>query len=71
MLTLVQVMGINGGEDTLAHWPASTGMKSIEEASCEVLTYLDSVWSSLSVAGQYVILVQIHCMILAVSSAHI
>lgn len=65
MLNLVQVMGINGGEDTLAHWPASTGMKSIEEASCEVLTYLDSVWSSLFAAGMS-FQCGFHFMILAV-----
>ncbi|KAL2560101.1 hypothetical protein AAZV13_20G002600 [Glycine max] len=42
-----RVIGRNGGEDTLAHWPIASGM-NIEECTCEILKYLDKVWSSLS-----------------------
>lgn len=48
VLKHLQVIGRNGGEDTLAHWPTSSGMMAVDEASCEVLKYLDKVWSSLS-----------------------
>lgn len=48
VLRHLQVIGRNNGEDTLAHWPASSVSKTIDEASCEVLKYLDSVWDSLS-----------------------
>ncbi|RVW65135.1 hypothetical protein CK203_035785 [Vitis vinifera] len=43
----------NGGEDTLAHWPTASGMMTIDEASCEVLKYLDKVWGSLSSSGHH------------------
>ncbi|WMV13959.1 hypothetical protein MTR67_007344 [Solanum verrucosum] len=48
VLRHLQVIGRNSGEDTLAHWPATTGIKTIDEASFDVLKYLDRVWSSLS-----------------------
>lgn len=48
---ILQVIGKNGGEDTLAHWPALSGIKTIDEASAEVLKYLEKVWSSLSTSG--------------------
>ncbi|KAI3443790.1 hypothetical protein Pfo_000455 [Paulownia fortunei] len=48
VLKHLQVIGGNGGEDTLAHWPAVSGIKTIDEASLEVLKYLDKVWRSLS-----------------------
>ncbi|KAK4397028.1 Sacsin [Sesamum angolense] len=48
VLKHLQVIGRNGGEDTLAHWPAVSGIKTIDEASLEVLKYLDKVWGSLS-----------------------
>ncbi|KAF9624036.1 hypothetical protein IFM89_007734 [Coptis chinensis] len=48
VLKHLQVVGRNGGEDTLAHWPISSGMITIEEASCEVLSYLDKIWGTLS-----------------------
>ncbi|KAF3777352.1 Sacsin [Nymphaea thermarum] len=48
VLRHLQVVGSNSGEETLAHWPTSRGVMSIEEASCEVLKYLDRVWDSLS-----------------------
>lgn len=48
---MLQVVGRNGGESTLAHWPTSSGMMTIEEASCEVLKYLDKSWESVSASG--------------------
>lgn len=48
VLRHLRVIGRNSGEDTLAHWPATTCIKTIDEASFDVLKYLDRVWSSLS-----------------------
>ncbi|KAL3825148.1 hypothetical protein ACJIZ3_021177 [Penstemon smallii] len=48
VLKHLQIIGRNGGEDTLAHWPAVSGIKTIDEASLEVLKYLDKDWGSLS-----------------------
>jgi sacsin len=48
-----QVIGRNGGEDTLAHWPTTSGLMTIDEACCEVLKYLDKVWGSLSSSGRF------------------
>ncbi|XP_073158695.1 uncharacterized protein [Henckelia pumila] len=48
VLKHLQIIGRNGGEDTLAHWPAVSGCRTIDEASLEVLRYLDKVWDSLS-----------------------
>ncbi|KAM4120132.1 hypothetical protein ACJW30_03G110200 [Castanea mollissima] len=48
VLKHLKIIGRNGGEDTLAHWPTTSGMMSIDEACCEVLKYLDKVWGSLS-----------------------
>ncbi|XAR63998.1 hypothetical protein NMG60_11024176 [Bertholletia excelsa] len=48
VLKHLQVIGRNNGEDTLAHWPTTLGLMTIEEASFEVLKYLDKVWGSLS-----------------------
>ncbi|PQP98329.1 sacsin [Prunus yedoensis var. nudiflora] len=48
VLKHLQIIGRNGGEDTLAHWPTASGMMTIDEASCEVLKYLDKIWNSLS-----------------------
>lgn len=50
---LTQVIGRNGGEDTLSHWPISVGIMTINEASCEVLKYLERIWSTLSSLGKY------------------
>nr|KYP37061.1 Sacsin [Cajanus cajan] len=47
VLKHLQVIGRNGGEDTLAHWPIASGM-NIEECTCEILKYLDKNWGSLS-----------------------
>lgn len=49
---MLQIIGKNGGEDTLAHWPTASGMITIDEASCEVLKYLDQIWASLSTSGR-------------------
>lgn len=43
-----QIVGKDGGGDTLAHWPTAANMISVEDAACEVLKYLDKVWASLS-----------------------
>ncbi|CAI9097022.1 OLC1v1033309C2 [Oldenlandia corymbosa var. corymbosa] len=48
VLRHLQFIGRNHGEDTLAHWPAASGGKTIDEASFEVLTYLEKIWGSLS-----------------------
>ncbi|XP_010547716.1 PREDICTED: sacsin isoform X2 [Tarenaya hassleriana] len=48
VLKHLQVIGQNGGEDTLAHWPNNPSVMTIEAASCEVLKYLEKVWGSLS-----------------------
>ncbi|XP_059656455.1 uncharacterized protein LOC132303270 isoform X2 [Cornus florida] len=48
VLEHLQVIGRNNGEDTLAHWPTASGLMTIDEASLEVLKYLDKVWGSLS-----------------------
>lgn len=48
VLKHLQVIGKNGGEDTLAHWPIASGLKNIEECTCEILKYLDKIWGSLS-----------------------
>ncbi|WCJ40041.1 Zinc finger C3HC4 type (RING finger) family protein [Euphorbia peplus] len=50
VLKHLQVIGRNGGEDTLAHWPTTSGVMTVDEASCAVLKYLDSVWDSFSSA---------------------
>ncbi|KAK4261932.1 hypothetical protein QN277_004866 [Acacia crassicarpa] len=47
VLKHLKLIGKNGGEDTLAHWPIASGMK-IEECTCQILKYLDKLWSSLS-----------------------
>ncbi|KAL1560994.1 sacsin isoform X2 [Salvia divinorum] len=48
VLSHLQVIGRNGGEDTLAHWPAISGIKTVDEVALEILRYLDKFWSSLS-----------------------
>ncbi|CAL1387848.1 unnamed protein product [Linum trigynum] len=48
VLQHLKVIGRNGGEDTLAHWPTASGIMTVDEASSKVLKYLDSVWDSLS-----------------------
>lgn len=53
---ILQIIGRNGGEDTLAHWPTTSGVMTIDEACCEVLKYLDKVWGSLSSSGRYLLL---------------
>lgn len=48
-----QIIGKNGGEDTLAHWPTAPGMMTIDEASCEVLKFLDKNWGAISSSGRF------------------
>lgn len=48
VLRHLQVIGSNNGEDTLAHWPTTSGLMTVEEASFEILKYIDNVWSTLS-----------------------
>ncbi|KAK9117869.1 hypothetical protein Scep_015962 [Stephania cephalantha] len=48
VLNHLQAVGRNGGEDTLVHWPMSSGTMTIEGASCEILKYLDKIWGSLA-----------------------
>jgi sacsin len=48
VLKHLQVIGRNGGEDTLAHWPNDPNVMTIDVTSCEVLKYLEIVWDSLT-----------------------
>lgn len=48
VLKHLQVVGRDNGEDTLAHWPTSSGMITVEDAFLEILKYLDKVWGALS-----------------------
>lgn len=48
VLRHLQIVGKDGGGDTLAHWPTTTNIMNVENAACEVLKYLDKVWASLS-----------------------
>ncbi|KAI0491374.1 hypothetical protein KFK09_025634 [Dendrobium nobile] len=42
------VVGRNNGEDTLSRWPCSPGMMTVEDASFEILKYLDANWGARS-----------------------
>ncbi|KAJ3689238.1 hypothetical protein LUZ61_018402 [Rhynchospora tenuis] len=44
----LMMVGRDNGEDTLAHWPTSSGVMSVEGAFLEVLRYLDKIWGTLS-----------------------
>ncbi|CAL9081959.1 unnamed protein product [Musa acuminata var. zebrina] len=48
VLKHLQVVGRANGEDTLAHWPTSTGMMTVEDAFLDILKYLDKIWGTLS-----------------------
>ncbi|XP_076890119.1 uncharacterized protein LOC143541094 [Bidens hawaiensis] len=48
VLKHLQAIGRNFGEDTLAHWPNESGLKSVEETSFEIFKYLDKIWGTLS-----------------------
>ncbi|XP_020275406.1 sacsin [Asparagus officinalis] len=48
VLKHLQIVGRNNGEDTLAHWPMTSGMMTVEDASFEILKYLDKIWGTLS-----------------------
>ncbi|KAI4370762.1 hypothetical protein MLD38_019073 [Melastoma candidum] len=48
VLKHLQITGRNGGEDTMAHWPIASGVLTVDDATLQILNYLDKVWSSLS-----------------------
>ncbi|WOK94827.1 sacsin [Canna indica] len=48
VLKHLQVVGRDNGEDTLAHWPTSTGIMTVEDAFLEILKYMDKIWGTLS-----------------------
>ncbi|CAN8264910.1 unnamed protein product [Cochlearia groenlandica] len=48
VLKHLQIIGRNGGEDTLAHWPNDPGVMTVDFASCEILKYLEKVWGTLT-----------------------
>ncbi|XP_072965979.1 uncharacterized protein [Typha angustifolia] len=48
VLKHLQVIGRDNGVDTLAHWPTSSGMITVENAFLEILQYLDKIWGTLS-----------------------
>ncbi|XP_057525626.1 uncharacterized protein LOC130805043 isoform X1 [Amaranthus tricolor] len=48
VLKHLQIVGKDGGGDTLAHWPTAANMMTVEVAACEVLKYLINNWGSLS-----------------------
>ena len=52
-LNLLQVVGRNNGEDSLARWPTTSGMMAVEDACVEILKYLEKVWGTLSSSGWY------------------
>jgi sacsin len=46
-----QIIGIGNGEDTLAHWPTSSGIMTVEDAFLQILQYLDKIWGAMSSSG--------------------
>lgn len=48
---MMQVIGRNCGEDTLAHWPTASSSMTVDKACFEVLKYLENIWGSLSSSG--------------------
>lgn len=46
------MVGRDNGEDTLAHWPRSSGVISVEGAFLAVLQFLDKIWGTLSSSGK-------------------
>jgi hypothetical protein len=46
-----QTVGRGNGEDTLAHWPSSSGIMTVEDAFLRILQYLDKVWGTISSSG--------------------
>lgn len=52
----MQFTGRNGGEDTLAHWPIASGVLTVDDATLQILNFLDKAWSSLSSSGSFLLL---------------
>ncbi|KAJ3692968.1 hypothetical protein LUZ60_012063 [Juncus effusus] len=52
VLKHLQMVGKYNGEDTLAHWPTSSGVMSVESTFLEILRYLDKIWETLSSADK-------------------
>lgn len=48
VLKHLQSVGRGNGEDTLAHWPSSSGIMTVEDAFLQILQYLDKVWGTIS-----------------------
>jgi len=46
-----QIVGRGNGEDTLAHWPTSAVIMTVEDAFLQVLQYLDKIWGTISSSG--------------------
>jgi len=46
-----QIVGRGNGEDTLAHWPTSSGIMTVEDAFQQILQYLDKIWGTISFTG--------------------
>ncbi|XP_066349988.1 uncharacterized protein [Miscanthus floridulus] len=44
----LQIVGRGNGEDTLAHWPTSAGIMTVEDAFLQVLQYFDKIWGTIS-----------------------
>ncbi|KAF8769255.1 hypothetical protein HU200_006764 [Digitaria exilis] len=44
----LQIVGRGNGEDTLAHWPTSSGIMTVEDAFQQILQYLDKIWGTIS-----------------------
>ncbi|CAO2037010.1 unnamed protein product [Urochloa humidicola] len=44
----LQIVGKGNGEDTLAHWPSSSGIMTVEDAFQRILQYLDKIWGTIS-----------------------
>ncbi|CAD6261751.1 unnamed protein product [Miscanthus lutarioriparius] len=43
-----RIVGKGNGEDTLAHWPTSAGIMTVEDAFLQVLQYFDKIWGTIS-----------------------
>ncbi|XP_052152045.1 uncharacterized protein LOC127770389 isoform X1 [Oryza glaberrima] len=48
VLKHLQSVGRGNGEDTLAHWPTSSGIMTVEDAFLRILQYLDKIWGTIS-----------------------
>ncbi|GJN01337.1 hypothetical protein PR202_ga18596 [Eleusine coracana subsp. coracana] len=48
VLKHLQIVGRGNGEDTLAHWPTSSGIMTVEDAFLRILQYLNKIWGAMS-----------------------